>query len=302
MNEISRRGFIGVAAAAAMTAAFAGCSSGSQSAAGDTDQTSAPSASAAPDGAAASTMTLVILRHGESEWNKENLFTGWTDVDLSETGRTEAVESGQALVAEGLDFDLCYTSYLKRAIHTLNIVLDEIDRAWLPVVKAWQLNERHYGALQGLNKSETAEKYGEDQVKIWRRSYDTRPPALEEGDERDAHLQPAYRDLDPADVPMCECLKDTVARAWPYFESEILPNMKAGKRVLIAAHGNSLRSLVMQFEKLSEEEIVELNIPTGIPLVYEFDQDMNMIEKRYIGDPDVIAAKVDQVANQGKAK
>ena len=309
MPEITRRRFIGAAAATAMTAALAGCSSPSQDASGSSGSAStsapsasAPSTSAEPNGAADGTMSLVILRHGESEWNKENLFTGWTDVDLSETGRSEAVESGQALAAEGLDFDLCYTSYLKRAIHTLNIVLDEIDRAWLPVVKAWQLNERHYGALQGLNKSETAEKYGEEQVKIWRRSYDTRRPALEEGDERDAHLQPAYRDLNPADVPMCECLEDTVARAWPYFESEVLPNMRAGKRVLIVAHGNSLRSLVMQFEKLSEEEVVELNLPTGIPLVYTFDQDMNVLEKRYIGDPDVIAAKVDQVANQGKAK
>ena len=304
MSEITRRSFIGATAATAMTAALAGCSSPSQDASSKSGSTaaSAPSTSAGPNGAANATMTLVIIRHGESEWNKENLFTGWTDVDLSETGRTEAVESGRALAAEGLDFDICYTSYLKRAIHTLTIVLDEIDRAWLPVIKAWQLNERHYGALQGLNKTETAEKYGEDQVKIWRRSYDTRPPALEKGDERDAHLQPAYRDLDPADVPMCECLEDTVARAWPYFESEILPNMRAGKRVLIAAHGNSLRSLVMQFEKLSEEEVVELNIPTGIPLVYTFDQDMNVLEKRYIGDPALIEAKVDQVANQGKAK
>ena len=247
-------------------------------------------------------MSLVLIRHGESEWNKENLFTGWTDIDLSDAGRAEAVEGGKALAAEGLDFDICYTSYLKRAIHTLNIVLDEVDRAWLPVVKAWQLNERHYGALQGLNKSETAEKYGEDQVKVWRRSYDTRPPALEEGDERDAHLQPAYRDVNPADIPMAECLKDTVARTWPYFQSDILPQMQAGKRVLISAHGNSLRSLVMQFDKLSEDEVVELNIPTGIPLVYTFDQDLNVLEKRYIGDPAVIEAKTDQVANQGKAK
>ncbi len=214
----------------------------------------------------------------------------------------QAIEGGKALAAEGLDFDLCYTSYLKRAIHTLNIVLDEIDRAWLPVIKSWQLNERHYGALQGLNKSETAAKYGEEQVKIWRRSYDVRPPELEAGDERDAHLQPAYRDVDPADVPMSECLKDTIARAWPYFEGVILPQMRAGKRVLIVAHGNSLRSLVMQFDKLSEEQIVELNIPTGIPLVYKFDQDLNVLDKRYIGDPAVIEAKVDAVANQGKTK
>ena len=247
-------------------------------------------------------MKLVLIRHGESEWNKLNLFTGWMDVDLSEKGHEEAKNAGRLLKEQGYDFDVCYTSYLKRAIHTLNHVLDEMDRAWLPVHKSYKLHERHYGALQGLNKSETAEKYGEDQVKIWRRSYDTRPPALEEGDERDAHLQPAYRDLDPADVPMCECLEDTVARAWPYFESEILPNMRAGKRVLIAAHGNSLRSLVMQFEKLSEEEVVELNIPTGIPIVYQFDQDMNVLEKRYIGDPALIEEKVEQVANQGKAR
>ena len=303
MNDITRRGFIGAGATAAMAAALAGCSSSSASAASASESAavSAASPSAASSGVA-DTMTLVIIRHGESEWNKDNLFTGWTDVDLSEAGRAEAVESGRALAAEGLDFDFCYTSYLKRAIHTLNIVLDEIDRAWLPVVKAWQLNERHYGALQGLNKSETAAKYGEDQVKTWRRSYDVRPPALEQGDERDAHLQPAYRDVDPADVPMHECLKDTVARTWPYFENEILPQMKAGKRVLIAAHGNSLRSLVMQFDKLSEDEVVELNIPTGIPLVYMFDQDLNVLEKRYIGDPAVIEAKTNQVANQGKAK
>ena len=296
MNDITRRGFIGAGATAAMVAALAGCSSGSASAA-----SASVSASAAASGAA-DTMTLVILRHGESEWNKENLFTGWADVDLSETGRTESAEAGRALANEGLDFDICYTSYLKRAIHSLDIMLDEIDRAWLPVVKGWQLNERHYGALQGLNKSETAEKYGEDQVKIWRRSFDTRPPALEPGDERDAHLQPAYRNVDPADVPMCECLKDTIARTWPYFEEEILPQMRAGKRVLISAHGNSLRSLVMQFDKLSEDEIVELNIPTAIPIVYKFDQDLNVLEKRYIGDPAVIAEKVDQVANQGKTK
>ncbi len=300
MENITRRGFIGVGATAAMAAALSGCSSGSGSAA--SASTSASSAPAASGGAASATMSLVLIRHGESEWNKENLFTGWTDVDLSEAGRAEAVEGGKALAAEGLDFDICYTSYLKRAIHTLNIVLDEVDRAWLPVVKAWQLNERHYGALQGLNKSETAEKYGEDQVKVWRRSYDTRPPALEEGDERDAHLQPAYRDVNPADIPMAECLKDTVARTWPYFQSDILPQMQAGKRVLISAHGNSLRSLVMQFDKLSEDEVVELNIPTGIPLVYMFDQDLNVLEKRYIGDPAVIEAKTNQVANQGKAK
>ena len=249
-----------------------------------------------------STMTLVIIRHGESEWNKKNLFTGWADVDLSETGRQEAAEGGRALAEAGFDFDLCYTSYLKRAIHTLQIVLDNMDRNWLPVIKSWRLNERHYGALQGLNKAETAAKYGEDQVKIWRRSFDVRPPALEPGDDRDAHSWPAYRNVEPENVPMHECLKDNIARTWPYFEEEILPQMRAGKRVLIAAHGNSLRSLVKQFEGLSDEEIIGVNIPTGVPLVYIFDQDMNVLDKHYVGDPAVIEAKINKVANQGKAK
>ncbi|MCI7504453.1 MAG: 2,3-diphosphoglycerate-dependent phosphoglycerate mutase [Coriobacteriaceae bacterium] len=249
-----------------------------------------------------STMTLVIIRHGESEWNKKNLFTGWADVDLSETGRQEAAEGGRALAEAGFDFDLCYTSYLKRAIHTLQIVLDNMDRNWLPVIKSWRLNERHYGALQGLNKAETAAKYGEDQVKIWRRSFDVRPPALEPGDDRDAHSWPAYRNVEPENVPMHECLKDNIARTWPYFEEEILPQMRAGKRVLIAAHGNSLRSLVKQFEGLSDEEIIGVNIPTGVPLVYTFDQDMNVLDKHYVGDPAVIEAKINKVANQGKAK
>ena len=249
-----------------------------------------------------STMTLVIIRHVESEWNKKNLFTGWADVDLSETGRQEAAEGGRALAEAGFDFDLCYTSYLKRAIHTLQIVLDNMDRNWLPVIKSWRLNERHYGALQGLNKAETAAKYGEDQVKIWRRSFDVRPPALEPGDDRDAHSWPAYRNVEPENVPMHECLKDNIARTWPYFEEEILPQMRAGKRVLIAAHGNSLRSLVKQFERLSDEEIIGVNIPTGVPLVYTFDQDMNVLDKHYVGDPAVIEAKINKVANQGKAK
>ncbi|MGI6045333.1 MAG: 2,3-diphosphoglycerate-dependent phosphoglycerate mutase [Eggerthellaceae bacterium] len=248
------------------------------------------------------TMTLVLIRHGESEWNKKNLFTGWTDVDLSETGRKEAAEGGRALAQAGFDFDICYTSYLKRAIHTLALVLDEMDRAWLPVIKTWRLNERHYGALQGLDKSETAKKYGEDQVKIWRRSFDTRPPALEAGDERDAHIQAAYRDVDSDEIPYAECLKDTIARAWPFFEEEILPQMKAGKRVLIAAHGNSLRALVKQFDKLSDDEIVGVNIPTGVPLVYTFDENLNVLDKRYVGDPATIEAKINKVANQGKAK
>ena len=248
------------------------------------------------------TMKLVLVRHGESEWNKLNLFTGWTDVELSDTGREEAAAGGKALREEGFDFDICYTSRLKRAIHTLNIILDQLDRNWLPVVKSWKLNERHYGALQGLNKAETAEKYGDEQVKIWRRSFDVQPPALEPGDERDPHTLDMFRDVPADELPYTECLKDTIARAWPYFEENILPQMKAGKRVLIAAHGNSLRALVKQFDKLSDDEIVGVNIPTGVPLVYEFDQDMNVVSKRYIGDPETIEKKINAVANQGKAK
>ena len=247
-------------------------------------------------------MHLVIIRHGESEWNKLNLFTGWTDVDLTDTGRAEAAAGGKALKEQGFDFDVCYTSLLKRAIHTLNIVLDQMDRAWLPVHKTWRLNERHYGALQGLNKAKAAEEHGEEQVLIWRRSFDVQPPALTPGDERDPHVQAMFRDVPQEDLPYTECLKDTIARAWPFFEDEIRPQMLAGKRVLIAAHGNSLRSLVMKFEKLTPEEILKVNIPTGVPLVYTFDRDFNVIDKQYIGDPETIAAKIDAVANQGKAK
>ena len=304
MNDITRRGFIGAGATAAMAAALAGCSSGSGSAAGSSGSASAAaaSASAAASGAVANDMTLVIIRHGESEWNKANLFTGWTDVDLSETGRAEAIESGRALAAEGLDFDLCYTSYLKRAIHTLNIVLDEIDRAWLPVVKAWQLNERHYGALQGLNKSETAAKYGEDQVKIWRRSFNIKPPALEPTDERSALNQPMYRDVDKALLPANESLETTIERAVPYFNEVIKPDMLAGKRVIIAAHGNSLRALVKYFDNLSDDEIIGVNIPTGTPLVYEFDDDFKVIKSYYLGDQEALKAKMEAVANQGKRR
>ena len=217
-------------------------------------------------------MKLVLIRHGESVWNKENLFTGWTDVDLSDTGRKEAAEAGKILKEEGFDFDICYTSYLKRAIHTLNYVLEGMDREWLPVIKTWKLNERHYGALQGLNKSETAEKYGEDQVKLWRRSYDIRPPALDEKDERNPAFNPMYRDEDKKNLPLTECLADTVDRVVPYYLSEIVPKIKAGKRILIAAHGNSLRALVKYVENISDDEIVGVNIPTGVPLVYEFDR------------------------------
>lgn len=250
---------------------------------------------------ASDTMQLVLIRHGESEWNRLNLFTGWTDVDLSETGRAEAAGGGKALAAEGFDFDICFTSYLKRAIHTLNIVLDELDRAWLPVVKSWKLNERHYGALQGMNKAETAAQYGDEQVKIWRRSFDVTPPALEPGDERDPHGHALYRNVPADELPLTECLETTIARAWPYFEEVIEPEMRAGKRVLIAAHGNSLRSLVMQFEHLTPEQILEVNIPTSVPLVYTFDRAFNILDKRYVGDPETIAAKIDAVAKQGTA-
>ena len=222
-------------------------------------------------------MKLVLIRHGESEWNKLNLFTGWTDVELSEKGVEEAKEGGKALAAAGFDFDICYTSYLKRAIHTLQFVLDELDRNWLPVVKTWKLNERHYGDLQGLNKAETAEKYGEAQVKIWRRSFDIAPPVLEEGDKRCPYLQEQYRGIEKSELPLTESLKDTIARAVPFFEETIKPQMLEGKRILITAHGNSLRALVKYFENLSDEEIISVNIPTGVPLVYEFDKNFKVL-------------------------
>lgn len=247
-------------------------------------------------------MKLVLIRHGESEWNKLNLFTGWTDVPLSEKGHEEAAEGGRVLKAEGFDFDICYTSYLQRAINTLGHVLTEMDRQWLPVVKSWKLNERHYGALQGLNKAETAAKYGEDQVTIWRRSFDIQPPALEATDDRNPASLAPYRNVDPSILPLTESLKDTIARVIPYFEETIKPDMLAGKRVVIAAHGNSLRALVKYFDNLSDEEIIGVNLPTGVPLVYEFDKDFNVISKKYLGDQEKIAAKINAVANQGKAK
>ncbi len=247
-------------------------------------------------------MKLVIVRHGESEWNKLNLFTGWTDVPLSEKGIEEAKEGGKALREAGFDFDICYTSYLRRAIHTLQHILTEMDRCWLPIVKTWKLNERHYGSLQGLNKTETAEKYGEEQVKIWRRSFDIAPEILPEQDERCPHLQPAYRTVDKNELPRTESLKDTIARAVPYFETVIKKDMEAGKRVLIAAHGNSLRALIKHFEKLSDKDIIQVNLPTGVPLVYEFDKNFDVINKQYLGDQEKIAAKINAVANQGKAK
>lgn len=247
-------------------------------------------------------MKLVLIRHGESEWNKLNLFTGWMDVDLSDKGREEARNAGKLLKEEGYDFDICYTSYLKRAIHTLNIALDEMDRAWLPVVKSWKLNERHYGALQGLNKSETAEKYGEEQVKIWRRSFDIKPPELDENDERSAVNQPMFRGVDKSLLPKNESLETTIERVIPYFEETIKADMKAGKRVIIAAHGNSLRALVKYFDDLSSDEIVGVNIPTAVPLVYEFDDEFNVIRHYYLGDQEALKAKMAAVAAQGKAK
>ena len=245
-------------------------------------------------------MKLVLIRHGESEWNKLNLFTGWTDVDLSEKGHEEAKNAGKLLKESGYDFDVCYTSYLKRAIHTLNHVLDGMDRNWLPVIKTWKLNERHYGALQGLNKAETAEKYGEEQVKIWRRSFDVKPPALEPSDERAAGNQAMFRNVDPADLPLTESLETTIERVVPFFNEVIKKDMEAGKRVVIAAHGNSLRALVKYFDNVSSEEIIGVNIPTGVPLVYEFDENFNVVDHYYLGDQEALKAKMEAVANQGK--
>lgn len=245
-------------------------------------------------------MKLVLIRHGESVWNLENRFTGWTDIDLSTTGIEEAKEAGKTLKAEGFDFDLCYTSYLKRAIDTLNDILGQLDREWLPVVKTWKLNERHYGALQGLNKRETAEKYGEEQVRIWRRSFDVQPPALNPDDFRNPAFQEAYRGIEKEKLPLTESLKDTIARTVPYFEKNIRPEMEKRKRILIAAHGNSLRALVMYLEHLTEEEIMKINLPTGVPLVYEFADDFSVVHKFYLGDPDVVDQKMQKVVNQGK--
>jgi 2,3-bisphosphoglycerate-dependent phosphoglycerate mutase len=222
---------------------------------------------------------LVLIRHGQSLWNKANLFTGWTDVDLSEQGVAEAKDAGQRLKAAGFDFDVCYTSVLTRAIKTLNLALEEMDRLWLPVYKNWRLNERHYGALQGLNKAETAEKYGDEQVHIWRRSYDTPPPALEPGDDRHPGADPRYANLDPADIPSAECLKDTVERVLPYWHETIAPAIRDGQRVIIAAHGNSLRGLVKYLDKIGNEDILKLEIPTGVPWIYDLDDDLKPIRR-----------------------
>jgi 2,3-bisphosphoglycerate-dependent phosphoglycerate mutase len=245
---------------------------------------------------------LVLVRHGESMWNAENRFTGWTDVDLSEKGRAEAQKGAEILKQEGYTFDVAYTSTLKRAIRTLWFVLDELDLMWIPIHNTWRLNERHYGALQGLNKAETAAKFGDQQVKIWRRSYDTPPPALTADDERFPAKDPRYRGVPKEKLPLTECLKDTVARVLPYWESTILPAIKAGKRVVIAAHGNSLRALVKHLDNLSEAEIMEVNIPTGVPLVYEFDDNLRPVKHYYLGDAAEIAAAMDAVAKQGTAK
>jgi len=245
---------------------------------------------------------LVLLRHGESVWNKENLFTGWTDVDLSERGRVEAEEAGRTFKEQGYTFDLAFTSVLKRAIRTLWVVLDEMDLMWIPVIRDWRLNERHYGALQGLNKAQTAAKYGEQQVKVWRRSYDIRPPALEASDPRFPGKDPRYKDLTQEQLPLTECLKDTVARFLPCWHDLIAPTVRAGKQVLITAHGNSLRALVKYLDSIADSEIVELNIPTGMPLVYELDDDLRPLGRYYLGDAERVKQAMEAVASQGKVK
>jgi 2,3-bisphosphoglycerate-dependent phosphoglycerate mutase len=245
---------------------------------------------------------VVLLRHGESVWNKENRFTGWADVDLSDKGREEAKAAGQVLKKEGFEFDLSFTSVLKRAIRTHFIVLDEMDQSWLPVERSWRLNERHYGALQGLNKAEIAAKYGDEQVKIWRRSYDVPPPALDESSPHYPGNDRRYKDVAIADLPLAECLADTVARFLPYWHEVIAPAVRAGRRAIVVAHGNSLRALVKYLDDMSDDAIVELNIPTGVPLVYELDDALRPIRHRYLGDETQIAAAMQAVAAQGKAK
>jgi 2,3-bisphosphoglycerate-dependent phosphoglycerate mutase len=242
---------------------------------------------------------LVLLRHGESDWNRENRFTGWTDVDLSEKGRAEAREAGRRMAAEKLDFDVAFTSVLKRAIRTLWIVLEEMDLMWIPVNRSWRLNERHYGALQGLNKAETAAKHGEAQVKIWRRSYDIAPPPLAADDPRHPSRERRYASLKAEELPLTESLKDTVARFLPYWHAEIVPVIRQGRLVLIAAHGNSLRALVKHLDQISDDEIVELNIPTGIPLVYELDDDLRPLNRYYLADPEALKQATAVVASQG---
>jgi 2,3-bisphosphoglycerate-dependent phosphoglycerate mutase len=246
--------------------------------------------------------TLVLLRHGESLWNKENLFTGWTDVDLTEQGTAEAKNAGELLKAGGFSFDIAFTSVLKRAIRTLWITLDELDLMWIPVVHSWRLNERHYGALQGFNKAQTAAQYGEQQVLVWRRSYDVPPPPLERSDSRYPGSDPRYRDLDTSCLPLTECLKDTVERFLPYWHQTIVPKVQSGRKVIIAAHGNSLRALVKYLDGISDQDIVGLNIPTGVPLIYELDEQLKPLQHYYLGDPAAVAKATAAVASQGKAE
>ncbi len=248
------------------------------------------------------TYKLVLIRHGESTWNLENRFTGWTDVGLTEKGALEAHTGGIALREAGFVFDLAYTSVLRRAIKTLWIVLEELGQEWIPVQRAWQLNERHYGALQGLNKAEMAVKFGEDQVKIWRRSYDVRPPALELSDPRHPRFDPRYAGLSPEETPACECLKDTVNRMLPFWHTTIAPTILSGKRVLVVAHGNSLRALIKYLDNISDADIVGLNIPTGMPLVYELDANLKPLKSQYLADEETVRKAAEAVANQGKAK
>jgi 2,3-bisphosphoglycerate-dependent phosphoglycerate mutase len=245
---------------------------------------------------------IVFMRHGESTWNLENRFTGWTDVDLTDKGVAEAKAAGQVLKQEGYTFDLAYTSVLKRAIRTLWLTLDEMDMMYLPIMHDWRLNERHYGALQGLDKAQTAAKFGDEQVLVWRRSYDTPPPALDAGDERTSFADPRYAGLPKASIPLTECLKDTVARVMPSWDEEIAPAIRAGKKIIISAHGNSLRALIKMLDGISDSDILGLNIPNGQPLVYELDADLKPIRHYYLGDPAAIAAAQAAVANQGKAK
>ena len=245
---------------------------------------------------------LILLRHGQSEWNLKNLFTGWVDVDLTEQGRAEAAEAARLLQAEGLQFDLAFTSRLKRAIRTLWIVMDGMDLMWVPVTRAWELNERHYGALQGLDKAETVRRHGEEQVLIWRRSYDVPPPPLEADDERHPRFEPRYASVDPARLPAAESLKDTLARVQPYWEEHIAPQIRAGRQVIIVAHGNSLRALVKMLDGLSEEQILKVNIPTGIPLVYDLDDQLRPLGSRYLGDPEAARRAAEAVANQARGK
>ncbi|MCO5100875.1 MAG: 2,3-diphosphoglycerate-dependent phosphoglycerate mutase [Burkholderiaceae bacterium] len=248
------------------------------------------------------THRIVLLRHGESQWNLENRFTGWTDVDLTETGRREARRAGELLKAEGFDFDLAFTSVLRRAIRTLWIVLDAMDRMWIPVVPDWRLNERHYGALQGLDKAETAARFGDEQVLVWRRAYAIAPDPLPDGDPRLAQNDPRYASLRPGQIPRTECLRDTVARVVPYWNEAIAPAVRSGRNVLVVAHGNSLRALVKYLDGISDDEIVKLNIPTGRPLVYELDESLRPIARRYLGDAGEIEAAMAAVAAQGKAR